>query len=154
MTARTAERTQFLSSLLSCAIESGLDKWAEVHEYRCGGLDTTTGPTATIHETVSDWSNMAARGRGSGRGTVARYEVGHELDIDIVARGIRLIASGRVKYTNPEYPADRDTEAVRGHARLRCQNSSNGADCEFGGYDAADADAIVQAGLFDELKYR
>lgn len=148
MTARTAERTQFLSGLLNCAIEGGITEWAEIHSYRWQGLENTTGSVATIREVVENWSETTPI---PGQ-LVACYEIEHEIDVDTVARGIRMIASGRVRYVNPGYPADR-TRAGRIHARLYRQNSSNGMNCELGDYDSVDADAIVQAGIFEELRY-
>lgn len=148
MTARTAERTEFLSGLLNCAIEGGIKEWAEVHSYRHQGLEATSGSIATIREVIENWSKTTpAPGQ-----PVTCYEIEHEIDVDTVARGIRMIASGRIRYVNPGYPADL-ARAGRIHARLHRQNSSNGLNCELGDYDSVDADAILQAGIFEEIRY-
>ncbi|PZU04633.1 MAG: hypothetical protein DI630_00525 [Gordonia sp. (in: high G+C Gram-positive bacteria)] len=138
MAERTAQRTQFLSGVLSCAIEGGIKHWAGVAEYQWEGLETTTGARATIHEPANDNSDPIV----------------HVIDVDVIARGITAIASGRTSYANSGYRADRGLVTGQSHARLRRLNASNGADCELGDHDSDDADAIVQAGLFGEVRYR
>ena len=90
------------------------------------------------HETVADWSNMAARGKGSGRGTVARYEVGHELDIDIV-----LTAYGLTEAAGFGTMCRADDDAVDDHHQ---------AQLAWGSSDGAQQPELALPALIAELK--
>ncbi|CPS25003.1 Uncharacterised protein [Mycobacteroides abscessus subsp. massiliense] len=65
------------------------------------------------------------------------------VDIDVVARGLRLICDGKVEYFNAGYDG-----ATR--SRIAAYNRTNGDEADA---DAIDYDCIIQAGLFGEIVY-
>lgn len=127
MTARTPERTQFLADVLITAVEGGVNGWAAVRDYHhdAGEPLSSSRPHAehvrcTLIETDED-------------GRRAR----HEVTVDTIARGIRLIDS-------EDFLID-DTIRYAVHEGSRWNDTRN--------IDAGAADAIVQAGLFGTLVY-
>jgi hypothetical protein len=66
----------------------------------------------------------------------------HAITLDVVARGLDVLAAGRANYANPGY-----SETTN---RLAAFVSSRGADSDT---DALDYDAAIQAGVFGEVIY-
>jgi hypothetical protein len=132
---RSSERTEFLSDIITTAIEGGTGYWAQVSQYQyvmdgelsvCVGKRNGDGAKATIHELDEDDVE------GSGY-----KKEGVVIDIDTIAHGIGLILSGKVGIH------DRLEEL------LKRGNERNDA----GDVDADVADMIVQAALFEEIRY-
>lgn len=129
---RTPERIRFLSDLLTTAVEGGINYWCQVAEYRIWA-----NPDAPSGELVE---------RDDPYAVVVDYDGDeHRIDLDVIARGINRITDGKVTYYNHGY---QNTDR-----RMASLNRSNGQDDDLGDYDAWDADAVVQAGLFGELIY-
>lgn len=122
---RTDKRKEFLTDILTTAVEGGINYWARVVKYKWdpdGG--TALGEAyVDIYETEEAYDKKPED-----------IEI-HHVDIDVIAKGIGVL---RAKHAH--YPPKAFWEA----------NSSNG---EEGDYDAGDADAILQAGIFGEVVY-
>lgn len=120
---RSAERVQFLSDVMTTAVEGGINYWAAVSEYRWD-LDKYTPEQVgvTVYDQEDDdWP-----------------EEGRRVDLDVIARGIGVLKKaggcGDPDYWKQFLLADR----------------TNGED---GDYDAGMADCILQAGLLGEVVY-
>lgn len=122
---RTDKRKEFLTDLLTTAVEGGINYWAGVIRYK---WDTDTG-TALGEAFVDLYETEEAYDKKP-----EDIEVFH-VTIDTIAHGIGIL---REKHAH--YPPKAFWEADR----------TNGED---GDYDAGDADAILQAGLFGEVVY-
>lgn len=133
MTTRTAEREEFLSDIITTAVEGGTGYWAQVSQYQYvmdGELHVYTGPKiegggtrATLHELNDD-------------------ETGYKdeplvVTIDTIAAGI-----GKIER--------RDVQVHSWfHERILKASRANDA----GQIDADDADIIVQVALLGEIRY-
>lgn len=136
MATRTAERTEFLQDIISCAIEGGINDWARTSHYqyvyngeRCicvatsGYDDERHDAYAIVHPLNDDESGYEKEGK--------------EINIDVIAAGLARIISGKenvhASYIQRIKEADKDNDA--------------------GEIDAYDASMIVQAGLLGEVIY-
>lgn len=124
---RSAERKEFLGALLTTAIEGGVNYWAQVVEYKWD-CDEPYAVLVDCEEAEEDEPERLL------------------VDLDVIARGINKIASGEVGFYNMGYEGDSNT-------RMLVLNRTNGTDDRLGDYDALDADAVVQAGLFGEIVF-
>lgn len=125
MATRSPERTEFLSDILIAAT-GGIGYWAQVAEPE-SLLEKVRSrtPIESIRLTDQEDSSKA-----------------HTVTLDDVARGLSLLSSGTLNYSNMGYSET--------PARLRALDKSDGDDSD---YDASDADAIVQAAIFGEVVY-
>ena len=131
---RSAKREEFLSDVLSTAIEGGINDWAVVSEYKWDGLPNAEH-YAIVHEVDPDEGIEEDEDGYAVRGL--------RVDIDLIAKGIGVIKEFNYQ---PNYFGD-------GGAYWRqflLADRTNGDD---GDYDAIIADWIVQAGLFGEIVY-
>jgi hypothetical protein len=119
--ARSEERTQFLAEVIVTAVEGGINDWAAVSVYKWVELPPSEWH-AVVHQLNDDESGYV--------------DTGVKLDVDAVARGLRLIIDGKLV----------------NQAMLDCiRRADKGNDAgEIDGYDAS---AIVQAGLYGEVIY-
>lgn len=134
MTVRSDDWTQFLGDILTAAIEGGTGYWAQVSQYQWRDDDGSihccvgervpdAGARATIHELKEDESGYR--------------EEGLTIDARVITRGIRLII----------------TDEVGVRSDLKRWIDEGFRECDAGMIDADCADVIVQAGLFDEVRY-
>lgn len=131
---RTAERIEFLSDILTTAVEGGINDWAEVSEYKheyCTPPVAKADTFAIVHEIEED------------------DEVGTKVTIDTIARGIRVIKNMKRSDGTPFQP-NYFGDGGSYWRQFLLADRTNGDD---GDYDAIVADWIVQAGLFGEIVY-
>ncbi|MDH6284624.1 hypothetical protein [Prescottella agglutinans] len=135
---RSEQRTEFLTDILTTAIEGGVSYWARALAYQ-----HTEAPRAVLVRTedlVFD-DNRFAWVPGDGAEQLI-------VDLDVVARGLNRIASAgadEIKYL-PESHRLLVTAANR-------ENDMMPADARYGDIDAGVADTIVQVALFGEVVY-
>lgn len=140
----TTERKRFLHDIFVTAIEGGITYWASIEEYHwCAGgaenaLDNTDLDGFFAQITEEDVANDGHP---------------HRIDINVLHRGIERILSAKAPYYDPNIARtqcesipglDRGTAAVVRQAN----HELDAADI-----DAGIADAIIQAGLFNEIVY-
>jgi hypothetical protein len=127
---RTPERSEFLSDVVTTALEGGIGYWSEASVYKWWS-PTLDGGTAEHHDGLGNaYAVIDEVGDGD------RDRVEHLINLDVVATGIRRIVAGDVVHedmTKTIREADRDNDASL--------------------LDAADCDAIVQVGLLAEVRY-
>lgn len=129
---RSPERTEFLSDIITTAVEGGTGYWAQVSQYQyvmdgevcvCVGKRVGDGARAVLHPLLEDDSG---------------YEVeGHEITPNVIAKGLGIVGTAG-------FGLNRDTRAA-----ILLGNRENDA----GEIDADGADAIVQAAIFGEVVY-
>lgn len=125
MTSRSPERVQFLSDVLTTAVEGGINYWSYVSEYKPFG----NPPTVYVHEMAEDGEAHEE--------TDAKFFIG----INEIARAIRTIQNNPAKFRF----------AHQGYwLQFWEANRTNGED---GDYDAGIADCIVQVACFGEVVY-
>lgn len=124
---RTEKREEFLSDILTTAIEGGINDWAAVTEYRWDGL-AFRDYFAVIVDAENDEDPDFPETR---------------ITIDTIAKGIGVIKGFDYK---PNYFGDRGAY----WNQFLLADRTNGDD---GDYDAIVADWIVQAGIFGEIVY-
>lgn len=124
MAARSDERTEFLSDLLLTAT-SGITYWAEVTNTEDLAAKVRAGAAISSITLIDNEESTK-----------------HTINLDDVARGLALLGSAKGNYANSGYA---ETEK-----RLASLNQTNGGD---GDYDAFDADAVVQAAIYGEVRY-
>lgn len=129
---RSDERAEFLGDIITTAVEGGTGYWAQVSQYQyaldgriraCVGERVGDEPRAVLHQLAEDESGYV--------------EAGQIVTLDVIARGLSLLASGEVGVRS-------DLKALIGQA-----SHENDA----GMIDADAADVIVQAGLLGEIVY-
>lgn len=125
MAARSPERTEFLSDILITAT-GGISYWAEVTGTE-DLVDKVRSGTAIQSISLKDHEASSKT---------------HTVTLDDVARGLALLSSGTLNYSNMSYSET--------PARLRTLDKTDGDDAD---YDASDADAIVQAAIFEKIVY-
>lgn len=125
MAARSPERTEFLSDILITAT-GGISYWAEVTGTE-DLVDKARSGTAIQSISLKDHEDSSKT---------------HTITLDDVARGLALLSSGTLNYSNMGYSET--------PARLRALDKTDGDDSD---YDASDADAIVQAAIFGKIVY-
>jgi hypothetical protein len=132
---RWASREQFYHDVFVTALEGGIGYWsvAEVYRWSRGDSETPdlTGFEARIIEVTDECSDTY---EGAPRHTVTR---------EVIARGIEALATGKAtwggKALGPKLQAF--------YAGI---DATNG---ESGDVDSSSADNIVQAGLFNDVRY-
>ncbi len=130
--ARSEERAQFLDSLITTAVENYGHGWFEVDEYETGGP-----VRATIRET------------GSADPLV-------EVNRDVMARGIGVITRARLATfgDDGECLANATTGArLYVHPKMRQRIMAATRENEAADLDCIDAMAIMECGLFGEVRY-
>lgn len=127
MTTRTAERAQFLTDILTTAVEGGINYWATIVTYKWVDL-----PPAQYHVDLYETEEAEEIENDDD------IKVFH-VDIDVIAKGIGILLETR---------KDRGPEDY--WAQFKLANRTNSED---GDYDADVADCILQAGLFGEVVY-
>lgn len=132
MTRRSDKRAEFLASVMTTAIEGGISYWAEVGNYRWGFSDLGKSDGSKLVEDEQAFANATV---WDGEDDEAKPV---EVDIETIAKGIRLVSDGKVSISN-----DR-------RANVMLANRTNGDD---GDIDADIADCILQAGMFGEVVY-
>lgn len=130
---RSAERTEFLSDIITTAVEGGTNYWAAVSQYqwidRDGHVSVVVGEKvgdqarAVLHELKEDESGYK--------------DEGMVVDLDVIAKGIALIRK-------PDF-------GVNTRIRQAITEADNENDA--GQLDAGDSDCIVQAGLLGDVVY-
>lgn len=133
MTIRSAEREEFLSAIITGAVEGGTGYWAKVSQYQyvmdgeikvyCGEKVEDGGTRATLHEMGEDDDGYKLEGL--------------VLTTDVIAAGLRKIERNEVQINV------RLLEHILEAAR---ENDA----CNI---DADDADVIVQVALLGEIVY-
>lgn len=146
MTARSAERTQFLADVLTTAIEGGVNYWATITNYSVS-LGHAENTTATLTETMEDAPSGAA----------SYTPAIHTVTIDTIARGVNLIAKSTPNKLVNGLP-DTNYSAEHGGIRYLSPGTRSAVIAasrinDAGELDASDADAIVQVALFGEVTY-
>lgn len=127
MTKRSAARVEFLSDVLTTAVEGGINYWASVSAYR---WDTPNPDEIGVTVHVDDEDDWPTEGK--------------RVTLDTIAHGIAVLkASGGPSSPGEEYPGSYWKEFL-------LADRTNGED---GDYDAGIADCILQAGLFDKIVY-
>jgi hypothetical protein len=121
MAVRSEERERFLADIICTAVEGGINFWAAVSVYKWDGLPPREWH-AVVHRLKDDETDYV--------------DAGLKLDIEAVARGVRLIIDGELV----------NTTMLKG---IRAADKENDAAY----IDSYDASAIVQAGLFGEVIY-
>jgi hypothetical protein len=137
---RDGRRAEFLTTVLTTAIESGSLGWFVVHEYRHDSV-----PLGSAYALIEpeDQENIT-----------------HRVDLDVIARGLALIrdALPLVQSTRPSdgpVLCDRTTGKrlyVSAGMRSRIMAADRSCD-EDGDLDAIDALSIVECGLFGQVVY-
>lgn len=122
MTAQSADRTQFLSDVLTTAIEGGINYWASIDS-----VEKIDAP-----DDVLGWRYDSARIHTLEDGT--EFGTMHTIDMETVELGLRRLSESN------NYPFPEMREADR----------TNGAE---GDFDAGDADAVIQYGIYEEIVY-
>lgn len=119
-----SERDQFLFDVFVTALEGGINYWSETNDYHIWSDEA-----ATVEDLDGFYANVT---------NVVDY-TGEPVRIDasVVRRGLRAIGNGNVRIADSY------------RTRIGRANRANDA----GEIDALDADAIVQAGLFGEVRY-
>jgi hypothetical protein len=104
MTARSAEREEFLASIVTTAVEGGTGYWATVSEYEWDGLPDRE-VFAVLHETYEPGedddtevieSNGSVQARLLGLPPETYRAQGMKLDITAVAKAVGKITRGEV----------------------------------------------------------
>jgi hypothetical protein len=128
---RSPERIQFLSDILTTAIEGGINFWVQVDEYK---WENVPEPYAVIEDMYDD--NKSYR-----------------VDLDLIARGVNRIVKG-------EADVGRQTKKLITAASFQndCMPDFVAEKANFGNYyvsdiDAGIADTIVQVGIFGTEEY-
>lgn len=121
MAARSEEREEFLADIIVTAVEGGINFWAAVSVYKWDGLPPREWH-AVVHQLNDDESDYV--------------ETGVKLDIEAVARGLKLIIDGKLV----------------NETMLTCIRRAD-KENDAGEIDSYDASAIVQAGLYGEVIY-
>lgn len=135
MTSRSEARTEFLSDVLSTALEGGVGYWSVASDIERSG-DYPHGDW--FYTAVTLFENADGDKHCSQKDEECR---GHRVDLDTIARGIEgLLARVRARISHPRY---------RHHQLLAEANRENDA----GDIDADIADDIVQFGIFGSLVY-
>lgn len=140
----TTERKRFLHDIFVTAIEGGITYWASVEEYHwhagnaenaLDNLDLDGFFAQIIEEDAADDGKA------------------HRIDINVIHRGIERILAAKAPYYDPN-GARTQCESIpgldRGTAAIVRQANH---ELDAGDIDAGIADAIVQAGLFEEIVY-
>lgn len=123
---RTAARTEFLTDVLITAVEGGINYWAQVSDY-----DPDAG-------TVTVWE-LDGNDDGSDRPFV--------VTLDTIAKGIGVLKrDGKLPPEEQRFPGVRQGYWLQFWLADRTNS-------EDGDYDAGIADAVLQAGIFDDLIY-
>lgn len=137
MTARSAEREQFLADIITGAIEGGTGYWAKVYRYKWVDLPPAEVNALIVTEEDCEASDewIAAHPGSSNKDWLSEH--GKLINCDLIARGIGRIVRREVGVNS----------TIRGY--ILYGNAENDA----GEIDADAADVIVQAGLFGELVY-
>lgn len=135
MTRRSDKRAEFLASVMTTAIEGGINYWASVGGYRWGFSDLGK----------SDGSKLGDGEQAFATATIYDDEesgeisdAGMKVDIETIAKGIRLVSDGKTSISSGR------------QANAALANRTNGDD---GDIDADIADCILQAGMFGEVVY-
>ncbi len=127
-----SERSEFLADVVVCAIEGGIDYWADHREYKLTYEDNGMSATRATPALVSATAEI--REHESHDGSAPSW---HKLDGEKIEEGIRLIVDGQVQIArtvrNDIYDASMENDA--------------------GNIDALGADCIVQAAVFGQLIY-
>lgn len=122
MTTKSDKRLEFLTDVLTTAIEGGINYWGGVSEYK---WDVPLGTAyAVVHENED-----------SGEGVIP--EDGYRVDLDVIARGIGVLLE--------QY---KDRPKTSYWWQFVKANRTNGED---GDYDADVADQILQAGIYKSV---
>lgn len=132
---RSPERAEFLSDVLTTAVEGGINYWAAVADYRWWS-PTLSGGTAehsdglanayvTVHPADDD----------------ADFEP-KTIGVDDIARAINIIAKPGVR-PSPEWMSGESEELIKSASREN--------DCSE--IDAGDADNILQVAMFGKVIY-
>ena len=128
-TERTEERTEFLTDIFVTAIETGVNYWANVANYRLGPSTMQVSDVSELTQARAQVRNFAAKD-----GTPW-----HQVNLETIETGIDKIKTDK----NIEYLSDYFRELVEDAE----------ADLDATNIDSTVADAIVQIGLFGKLVY-
>lgn len=155
ITPKYNKHQNYLADMVSCALEGGISYWAIADEYKWCGVNRDNTGWFSKEEQLA---NLDTDGTANAWALVMDQEEYYELsntpdervwlriDKTIITRGIEvMIEQG---YFATSY--DTNLGWIQDHSRLWASILSDGDD---GDYDAADADTIVQFGLFGKLVY-
>ena len=124
MSKRSEARKQFLADVLSTAIEGGINYWAAV--------DFDSAERVECEQDALGWRYGSVRILDKVDGT--EFGTMRTIDANTVARGLReLRKTDRYSFKD-----------------LRKADRTNGDE---GDFDAGDADAVIQLGIFGEIVY-
>ncbi len=129
MTVRSDERKEFLTDIVSAAVEGGIDYWAETRNYKWG---TDDGEFAL--NGLHPYASIEVRARADEDEPPAQWQLVNE---DTMAHGIRVMLSAGF--------------LVSPKLRSLLSEADRGNDA--GDIDTDVADDIVQAAMFGELVY-
>lgn len=125
---KSTERKQFLFDVFVTALEGGIGYWSEASSYHWSKSDTgTVDSDADLDGFYADIIDVEDEGKH------------YTITPATIARGLGRITDGKIDGIGGRWVAD-----------LMLANRTNGED---GDFDAAGADAVVQAGLFGQVVY-
>jgi hypothetical protein len=131
MASDKTSRDQFLHYLFTTALEGGIGYWSRCLTYRWSVGDSSTddlkGFEAVIIEEGEDGGD----------------EVKLTINRDVIAKGLRLLSEGKATYGGKEL-------SPRKRAFYVGLSLTNGDGHD---WDAWTADEVVQAGLFNDVRY-
>lgn len=125
----TAAREEFLADIITTAIEGGIGYWSQCSQYQWVDDD------GRIRVVVGE-----RRPNEGARATIEDIEDDqreYHVTPSVIQNGLRAIVDGKVQVND----------------RIRQSIAEGDAESDAGQMDADDADVIVQAGLFGEVRY-
>lgn len=129
--AEMTDREQFLSDVLTTAVEGGINYWAAVSDYKWHDGDFVSIPASVkVHEIDEDPADASQ----------PYYEVGVPINIQDIGRAIARImdVNDEIKYLSPQ---------------VRKEVFAASVDNDAGDIDADIADAIMQIAVLGEIRY-
>lgn len=135
--ARTAEREDFLATILTTAVEGGIGYWSQCREYRWYFPDL---PGGSAEPAPSGGANAMAR-------IIDAEDVEHVITLDTIELGLDRIERGR-----PEFMTERAWRTIR-YCNRHNNTAPDDAPSYAGDIDADYADQILQVGALGTLVY-
>lgn len=135
MAARSDKRARFLRDIITTAIEGGIGYWSQCSQYQWIDEHEDGRVYVPVGERVGDDARAVVHVLNDDES--GYVEDGLVIDIEVVARGLRLIIDGGAGVH----------DRIRGNVRTADRENDAGY------IDADDADVIVQAGLLGEVVY-
>jgi hypothetical protein len=135
MSGDKTSRDQFLHYLFTTALEGGIGYWSQAESYRWSVGDSNTDDLKGFKAVIIDTVTYAeVDGEPASRYTIDRA---------VIAKGLNALAKGTATWGGKELHPSK----VAFYVGLAATNG-DGAD-----WDANTADEVVQAGLFNDVRY-